>query len=248
MEQNCKAVVLAAGKGTRLQTEGITLPKVMRLAAGKPLLHYVLSALSFLPRQDVILVVGYRKEDVVSAYPDYPHAEQIEQKGTGHAVASAAAELEGFEGDVLVCCGDMPLMKKESYEALLDRHRREGNVCTLLSGVSDEPLPYGRVIRDSAGTFLRIVEDKDATPEEKAVRELNAGVYVFRCAPLLSALKELRCDNAQGEYYLTDVPALLLRRGGKVDACPACTPREMLGVNTPQQLQEVEDLLLGKEC
>lgn len=247
MKQSVKAVVLAAGKGTRLQTKGITLPKVMRQAAGKPLLHYVLQALSFLPQEDVILVVGYGKDDVLSAYPDYPHAEQIEQKGTGHAVASAAALLEGFEGDVLVCCGDMPLMKRESYEALIRRHQEAGNVCTLLSGVSEEELPYGRVLRTPDGAFSRIVEDKDATPEEKAVRELNAGVYVFRCKELLNALTQLRCDNAQGEYYLTDVPALLMQGGGKVDACPACTPTEMLGVNTPAQLQEVEDLLNGKE-
>ena len=167
MEHTCKAVVLAAGKGTRLQTEGITLPKVMRQAAGKPLLHYVLSALNFLPQEDVILVVGYGKEDVLAAYPDYPSAEQTEQKGTGHAVASAAHLLQDFDGDVLVCCGDMPLMKRESYESLLQRHRQQNNVCTLLSGLSEEELPYGRIIRDSEGRFLRIVEDKDATAEEK---------------------------------------------------------------------------------
>ena len=247
MNQPVKAVVLAAGKGTRLQTEGITLPKVMRQAAGKPLLHYVLQALSFLPQEDVILVVGYGKDDVLSAYPDYPHAEQTEQKGTGHAVASAAQLLQDFAGDVLVCCGDMPLMKRESYEALVRRHQEEGNTCTLLSGVAEEELPYGRVLRDAGGNFSHIVEDKDATPEEKAVRELNAGVYVFRCQPLLEALKHLRCENAQGEYYLTDVPALLMAEGGKVDACPACTPREMLGVNTPRQLMEVETILNGKE-
>ncbi len=247
MKRQVKAVVLAAGKGTRLQTEGITLPKVMRQAAGKPLLHYVLDALSFLPKEDIILVVGYGKDDVLAAYPDYPHALQAEQKGTGHAVASAEEQLKDFDGDVLVCCGDMPLMKRESYEALVRRHQEAGNACTLLSGMAEEELPYGRVLRDENGGFSRIVEDKDATPEEKAVRELNAGVYVFRCQPLLEMLHRLRCDNAQGEYYLTDVPALLMQEGGKVDACPACTPREMLGVNTPQQLQEVEDVLNGKE-
>ena len=113
-----KAVVLAAGKGTRLQTEGVTLPKVMRQAAGQPLLAYVLDALSFLPKEDIVLVVGYRREDVEQAYPDYPAALQAEQLGTGHAVQCAAPELEGFDGSVLVCCGDMPLMKKETYESL----------------------------------------------------------------------------------------------------------------------------------
>ncbi len=239
-----KAVVLAAGKGTRLQTEGVTLPKVMRSAAGCPLIKYVLDALSFLPREDVVLVVGYRKEAVTAALPDYLSVEQTEQLGTGHAVLSAAPALQGFDGGVLVCCGDMPLMKKSTYESLVETHVREGNVCTLLSGVSEQALPYGRVIRDSAGRFARIVEDKDCTPEEKAVRELNAGVYVFEAGALLSALGRLRQDNAQGEYYLTDVPALLLADGGKVGVCDTCTPVEMLGVNTPDQLRQVEEEIL----
>lgn len=244
-----KAVVLAAGKGTRLQTEGITLPKVMREAAGQPLLAYVLDALSFLPKEDIILVVGYRREDVEAAYPDYPAALQAEQLGTGHAVQCAASELDGFNGSVLVCCGDMPLMKKETYESLCRTHEENGNVCTILSGISEEELPYGRVIRGADGAFARIVEDKDCTPEEKAVRELNAGVYLFRAPELFEALGHLRCDNAQGEYYLTDVPAWLLERGGKVGVCPTCTPEEMLGVNTPAQLEQVERTILQRrEC
>lgn len=238
-----KAVVLCAGKGTRLQTEGITLPKVMRQAAGQPLLHYVLEALSFLPEEDVILVVGYRKEDVLAAYPTYPHAVQAEQLGTGHAVLSAKEGLSGFEGHVLVCCGDMPLMKKETYEALTATHLKEGNQCTLLSGVAEQPLPYGRIIRDEGGNFTRIVEDKDCTPEERAVTELNAGVYLFAAAPLWKALESLRPDNAQGEYYLTDVPAWMLKEGLRVGVCPTCTPTEMLGVNTPAQLEQVEKTL-----
>ena len=242
-----KAIVLAAGKGTRLQTEGITLPKVMRQAAGRPLLAYVLDALSFLPTENIILVVGYHREDVEAAYPDYPAALQAEQLGTGHAVQCAASRLEGFNGSVLVCCGDMPLMKKETYESLCRTHAADGNVCTILSGISEEELPYGRVIRGADGAFERIVEDKDCTPEEKAVRELNAGVYLFRAPELFEALGHLRCDNAQGEYYLTDVPAWLLAHGGKVGVCPTCTPEEMLGVNTPAQLEQVERTLMQRE-
>ncbi len=241
-----KAVVLAAGKGTRLQTEGITLPKVMREAAGQPLLGYVLDALSFLPKENIVLVVGYRKEDVEAAYPDYPSAIQAEQLGTGHAVQCAASQLDGFNGNVLVCCGDMPLMKKETYESLCRTHEENGNVCTVLSGISEEELPYGRVIRAEDGSFARIVEDKDCTPEEKSVRELNAGVYLFRAPDLFEALGYLRCDNAQGEYYLTDVPAWLLERGGKVGVCSSCTPEEMLGVNTPAQLEQVEKTILQR--
>lgn len=244
-----KAVVLAAGKGTRLQTEGITLPKVMRQAAGQPLLGYVLDALSFLSKENIVLVVGYRKEDVEAAYPEYPSAVQAEQLGTGHAVQCAAPQLAGFDGNVLVCCGDMPLMKKETYESLCRTHEADGNVCTVLSGISEEELPYGRVIRAADGGFARIVEDKDCTAEEKAVRELNAGVYLFRAPELFEALGHLRCDNAQGEYYLTDVPAWLLQHGGKVGVCATCTPEEMLGVNTPAQLEQVERTILQRrEC
>ncbi|MCI2105860.1 MAG: NTP transferase domain-containing protein [Intestinimonas sp.] len=242
-QQNLKALVLAAGKGTRLQTEGITLPKVMRQAAGRPLLAYVLDALSFLPREDIILVVGYHREDVLAAFPDYPHAVQDEQLGTGHAVQCAQPLLKGFSGSVLVCCGDMPLMKKSTYEALEKAHREAENACTILSGVSDEALPYGRVIRTADGGFDRIVEEKDCTPEERSVQELNAGVYLFQTDALLDALTHLRRNNAQGEYYLTDVPAFIRDAGGKVGVCAACTPLEMLGVNTPTQLRQVEETI-----
>lgn len=241
-----KAVVLAAGKGTRLRTEGVDLPKVMRLAAGEPLLGYVVRALNFLPREDIILVVGYQKEAVLKAFPGYPSAEQAEQLGTGHAVRSAAPLLERFEGHVLVCCGDMPLMRRETYRALADAHREGGNLCTVLTGRSDEALPYGRVIRDGAGGFSRIVEEKDCTAGERAVTELNAGVYLFHSPTLLEALGGLRRENAQGEYYLTDVPALIARAGGKVGICTACTAEEMLGVNTAEQLAQVEATLTAR--
>ncbi len=243
MSEQIKAVILAAGKGTRLQSEGIHLPKVMRLAAGRPLLGHVLDALNFLSKKDIILVVGYQKEAVLSAYPDYPAAEQLQQLGTGHAVRCAADRLAGFDGHVLVCCGDMPLMKRETYQDLISTHLRENNLCTLLSGHSEEALPYGRIVRDEAGRFARIVEDKDCTPEERAIRELNAGVYLFYAPELLTCLGQLSCDNAQGEYYLTDVPALILARGGKVGVCDTCSPMEMLGVNTPAQLEAVDRAL-----
>lgn len=241
--ENLKAVVLAAGKGTRIQTEGISLPKVMRQANSRPLLQYVLEALSFLPPKNIILVVGYRKEAVTRAFPDYPAAEQVEQLGTGHAVQSAFSLMREFTGSVLVCCGDMPLMRRNTYESLTEVHRTERNACTLLSGYSEEALPYGRIIRDPYGRFARIVEDKDCTPEEKAVRELNAGVYVFEAPALFDALGRLHRDNAQGEYYLTDVPSILLSEGKKVGVCSVCPPAEMLGVNTPEQLRQVEQEL-----
>ena len=164
LDHKVKALVLAAGKGTRLQTEGVDLPKVMRLADGKPLLHYVLSGLDFLSPEDVILVVGWKKEAVLAAYPQYPHAVQAEQHGTGHAVQCAAPLLEGFDGHVLVCCGDAPLMKGETFRSLTETHLRDGNACTLLSSVLEDGGNYGRILREADGTFRAIVEGKDCTP------------------------------------------------------------------------------------
>lgn len=238
-----KALVLAAGKGTRLRTEGIDLPKVMRLADGKPLLHHVLSALDFLPAQDVILVVGYQKEAILQAYPQYPYAVQEVQKGTGHAVQCAAHLLREFDGHVLICCGDTPLMRRETFQALTDLHLGEGNACTMLSAVLDKGSNYGRVLREADGSFQRIVEARDCTPEQAAVREVNVGTYLFHVPELLAALGQLTADNAQGELYLTDCPALIKAAGHRVGVCSTCSAQEMLGVNTAEQLQEVEDIL-----
>ena len=152
-----------------------------------------------------------------------------------------------LNGSVLVCYGDMPLMRRATYESLIETHKREGNDCTLLSAVSDEELPYGRIVRDENGTFTHIVEDKDCTPEEKAIRELNVGVYVFQAAALWEAIDQLKPNNAQGEYYLTDAPAYILAKGGKVNACPTCTPQEMLGVNTVEQLEQVEHIVQARK-
>ena len=240
---NIKALILAAGKGTRLRTEGINLPKVMRLANGTPLLGHVLSALDFLPEEDIILVVGYQKEAVLEAYPQYPHAVQEVQNGTGHAVQCAAHLLEGFDGHVLICCGDTPLMQRSTFQSLVDLHLSEGNACTMLSSILDEGGNYGRVLREADGSFKCIVEARDCTPEQAAVREVNVGAYLFHVPELLAALSQLKTDNAQGELYLTDCPAIIKAAGHRVGVCDTCSAQEMLGVNTVEQLQEVEDIL-----
>ena len=182
-------------------------------------------------------------EKVMDHFADYTYAEQTEQLGTGHAVMSAAEELSDYDGPVLVCCGDMPLIRQETYLALAEQHAREGNACTMLTGTSDEALPYGRILRGENGEFCAIVEEKDCTPEQREIKELNSGVYMFRAAELRQALGGLRTDNAQGEYYLTDVPALLLRAGEKVGVCCRELGKEILGVNTPEQLEQISRLL-----
>lgn len=238
-----KAVVLAAGKGTRLHSEEFDLPKVLRRAAGRPLLAWVLDSIGFIPAADTILVVGYKKEAVLAAFPDYPFAEQTEQLGTGHTVMAAADALRGFDGDVLVCCGDMPLIRRGTFAALAEAHFAAGNDCTVLSGRLAEPASYGRIVRGADGAFLRMVEHRDCSPAELLIDEVNSGVYLFRCPALLDALGGLRRGNAQGEYYLTDVPEILLRRGARVAAFCGAEGGELLGVNTPEQLAEAERLL-----
>ena len=243
MDKKLKAVVLAAGKGTRLQTAGVEIPKVMRLAAERPLLRWVCDALDFIPEKDIVLVVGFLREQVMEAFPNCSFAVQEQQLGTGHAVACAMDALQGYEGDILVCCGDMPLLKRDTYLSLVERHRADGNACTLLTGTAEEDLPYGRIVREADGSFAAIVEEKDCTPEQREIRELNSGVYLFDAGALRDTLGKLRTDNAQGEYYLTDVPALLKAAGEKVGVCCRELGSEILGVNTPEQLALVGKLL-----
>lgn len=238
-----KAIVLAAGKGTRMQSESCHLPKVLRQACGKPLLYHVLRQLEFLDPREIVLVVGYLHELVEQAFPGYAAALQEPQLGTGHAVQCARAYLKDFDGTVLVCYGDMPLIRREVYEALLKVHAESGAQCTLLSGTCQEYLPYGRVITDDQDNFVAVVEDRDCTPEQKAIRDLNVGIYAFDCHALLEALDKLRNDNAQNEYYLTDVPALIQAAGGKVKVYKAVLNEQIIGVNTPEQLAETEEFL-----
>ncbi len=241
--EELKAVILAAGKGTRLHTEGCDLPKVMRLALGRPLISYVLDGVDFVSPENVVIVVGYMREKVTEAFPQYKFAVQDQQLGTGHAVMSAAPLLEGYDGAVLICCGDMPLIKKSTYMALAETHFSEKNACTVLSGTTGDKLPYGRIVRDGDGNFLKMVEEKDCTPEEREIKELNAGVYIFDAKKLIPALSKLRSDNAQGEYYLTDVPAILRGQGDRVGICRRELGSEIIGVNTAEQLKQVEELL-----
>lgn len=241
-----RAVVLAAGKGTRMMSETNHLPKVLRLACGKPLLYYVLNELSFIPKQDTVLVGGFMREDVFAAFPEYLRAVQDPQLGTGHAVMCAKEQLENFDGTVLVCYGDMPLLKRGVYEGLLKYHAEQGACCTMLSGTSEEYLPYGRVIRDENGDFVCIVEERDCTPEQKKIRELNVGIYAFDCKSLLSALNKLKNNNSQKEYYLTDVPAILRGEGKRVAVYTAELNEQSIGVNTPEQLAQTERILRAR--
>ncbi|MCL2392567.1 MAG: NTP transferase domain-containing protein [Oscillospiraceae bacterium] len=246
MNSQLKAIVLAAGKGTRLQSEKSDVPKVMREVCGRPLLSHVLDALPAL-KKDIIIVVGFGKDRVIDHYDGYEFAYQERQLGTGHAVLAAKEQLSGYEGAVLICYGDMPVIKRETYESLLQEHFKSGNDCTILTGESSLPEAFGRIIRDDDGAFLRVVEERDCNSEQLKITELNTGVYVFEAPKLLSALNDMKNHNDQGEYYLTDVPEIMRLNGAKIGLLCRDLGDEILGVNTVEQLALAEEILSSRE-
>lgn len=235
-----KAIVLAAGKGKRLQSEKFNAPKVLREAKGRALLSYVLENINFIPEEDTTIVVGYMREKVIeNTKGAYKFATQEEQLGTGHAVASAREYFENYDGSVLVLYGDMPMLKKETYSNMVKQHIENGADCTILTAVTDSALAYGRIIREN-GKIVDIVEQKDCTPEQFKIKELNVGVYVFDSKALFENLSKLKNDNAQGEYYLTDVPKLFIGEEKKVEAYTIGDTCEIYGVNTVEDLEFCE--------
>ncbi len=245
MAEGLRACVLAAGKGTRM---GGSRPKVLFEAGGKPLIHWVLSALSAASVGGIVAVVGFQKEEVIRELPTgVCWVEQSPQLGTGHAVMCArflfeknefAPELAG--SPIIVACGDMPLLSKESFEAIARLREQEDAACAVLTVNIPQESSFGRVIRGADGSVERIVESKDATEAELAVLEGNTGVFCFRDEALWSALEKVGNDNAQGEYYLPDVIKILLEQGERVVALKCKDDIEALGVNTPQDLERVE--------
>ena len=242
---NCelKAVVLAAGKGTRLKADDSDAPKVMREVLGKPLLWYVTDSLSFIEKKNITLVVGYKKESIINRFEGYAFAVQEQQLGTGHAVMMAKEQLEKHTGAVLVCYGDMPAIKSRVYQKLLQEHIENKNDCTLLTGESNLAMSFGRIQRGSDGAFDCIVEEKDCTEEQLKITELNTGVYVFNTQLLLQSLKELKNNNSQNEYYITDIPAIMKKRGAVIGIYKENLGDDIIGVNTTEQLEMVERIL-----
>ncbi|MEV4738098.1 MULTISPECIES: bifunctional UDP-N-acetylglucosamine diphosphorylase/glucosamine-1-phosphate N-acetyltransferase GlmU [unclassified Microbacterium] len=238
-------IILAAGQGTRMKSR---LPKVLHPIGGRPLVGHVLTTAARLSAAHVEVVVRHERDQVVAALSEsYPHAvfvDQDEVPGTGRAVQVAIDALPAeFDGDVLVLSGDCPLADADTLTGFLDAHRTAGAPATLMTAVVEDPTGYGRVIRDADGSVDRIVEQKDASADEVAVREINAGMYVFRAATLRRYLPEIGVDNAQGEMYLTDVPGLLRRDGDRVAASVVSDVTVTYGVNDRAQLALVGRLL-----
>lgn len=234
------AVVLAAGKGKRMHSD---LPKVLHPLCGQPLIHYVLDTLTATGIQSPVVVVGHGGDAVREAVgPLARFVDQTDQKGTGHAVMQALPLLPDDGRPVLVLYGDTPLLQPETIRALVDAHTTTRAAMTLLSAELADPAGYGRVVRDRDGAVRRIVEEAECSPDERLVREINAGTYVFDRQALRDALETLRPDNTQGEYYLTDTIAWLLGRGQKVGALMAGA-EEAMGVNSRRELAAAEGVM-----
>ncbi len=236
-----RAVVLAAGLGKRMRSN---MPKVLNPVLGREMLGYVLASLKEAGVKKPIVVVGHGGDLVTQFVKENAEiAWQHEQLGTGHAVQCALPFLNDFEGDVLVTCGDTPLISGECYRTLLEKRRTSGAKALVATMVLNNPKSYGRIKRDAKGNLAAIVEFRDATDEEKAIREVNTGTYCFDAAALREAVSNLRTDNVQREYYLTDSIANLLAAGEPVGAYLHPDSDEFLGINDPADLAMAESLL-----
>ena len=239
-------IIIAAGKGTRMRSP---LAKVLHPLAGRPLLTHVLEVATSLAPHRLVVVVGYQAEAVrqVCAPWGVTCVLQDPQLGTGHAVAQAEPVLGHFPGDVLVLYGDVPLLQAATARAVWEAHRQQQATVTILTARLDNPTGYGRILRNAQGHIRRIVEERDASETEKAVCEINSGVYCLHAPFLFPALRRLGRDNAQGEQYLTDVVAIAVAEQQRVASVTVANAQEILGVNTHAELAQVESLLQQRQ-
>lgn len=248
----CAAVILAAGKSTRMRSD---IAKPLQPVCGAPLTRHVIRVCRESGVRRIIVVVGHQAELVRAGLgDDVEYVVQSEQRGTGHAAMCAGSALAGSRGTLLIVAGDVPLLRSRTLVGLMDAALDPDCCGAMLTATLDDPTGYGRVIRASDGSVARIVEQRDATPEEAAIREWNPSIYCFRAEGLFERLQRIRSDNAQGEFYLTDVVGLATADGERVAAVPVADATEVLGVNTKVELAEagrvmrnriLEDLMLG---
>ncbi|MBA2258722.1 MAG: bifunctional UDP-N-acetylglucosamine diphosphorylase/glucosamine-1-phosphate N-acetyltransferase GlmU [Acidobacteria bacterium] len=235
-------VVLAAGKGTRMKS---AVPKLLHQAHGLPLIEHVIRTASALQPASIIVVVGHQAELLRAGTPAHDRmafAVQEPQLGTGHALLQAEPFLRGARGTLVLLSGDVPLLRAETVRSLVARHEERGAAATVVTAALEDPAGYGRIVRDG-DQLAAIVEDKDATPEQRGIREINSGIYALALEPLFDALRNLGTGNAQREYYLTDLIDVYRRRGLIVDAMIVADPREVLGVNSRRELADVTAIL-----
>jgi UDP-N-acetylglucosamine diphosphorylase/glucosamine-1-phosphate N-acetyltransferase len=245
------AIILAAGKGTRMNSD---LPKVVHPIGGRAMVCAVVDACLQAGCERIVAVVGYKQELVREALASYggkvEFAVQAEQLGTGHAVRCAEDRFTREKAEdghpVFVLCGDGPLIRAKTLRTVLDLHREKVAAATLATSVIADPTGYGRIVRDGAGRFVGIVEHKNATEAQRAIREVNPSYYCFDARALFGALSRVERNEASGEYYITDVPALLLGEGRGVEVIEAVPAEDVLSINTPDQLAEVDRIYRGR--
>ncbi len=238
------AIVLAAGKGSRMKSKRDDISKVSMPILGVPVVQYILDALKPIGCEKVISVIGYggkTSEPIVKKESEVVW--QKEQKGSGHAVMMASPILAGLEGETIVCCGDTPLLRTETLDAMFRFHEDNKSDLTVMSFIPENPFGYGRIVKDKEGRFLRIVEQKDASEEEKKIKEVNSGVYIFNNKELFESLDKITTKNAAGEYYLTDVIDIFVKKGLRALSYVASDPTETMGINDRIQLANAAKVL-----
>ncbi|MBY0262855.1 MAG: NTP transferase domain-containing protein [Phycisphaerales bacterium] len=248
------AIILAAGMGKRMQSD---LPKVLHPIGGRPMVRAVIDACRGAGCKRIVLIVGHKQElvrEAIRAGRDEAGIEfavQSPQLGTGHAVRCAedlfANEKSGPGHPVFVLAGDGPLIRAQTLRELLDRHRSTGAQATLATSVIDDPTGYGRIVRDASGAFTGIVEHKEATDAQRAIREVNPSYYCFDAVAMFDALSRVKRQESNGEYYITDVPSLLLATGRRVEVVAAVPPEDVLSINTLEQLAEVDAIYRSRQ-
>ncbi|MDX9790281.1 MAG: sugar phosphate nucleotidyltransferase [Candidatus Kapaibacterium sp.] len=238
-------VILAAGKGKRMNNPNI--PKVLAEIDGKPLIYYVLSEVQNLSPERIVVVVGHHKELVIdfindNGFVNIEFVEQNQQLGTGHAVDMSRGLLSGFDGDTLILAGDVPLLSSDSLKKFINLHIESKSDASVLSTIAPDPTGYGRIVRDESKNFLKITEHKDANDNIRKIDEINSGIFIVNTHLLFDSLKKVQNNNAQGEYYLTDIIEILKSEDRKVHAINAAPFAELQGINTLEELANAEKL------
>ncbi len=241
-------VILAAGKGTRMNDP--QMAKVMYEINNRPMVEYVVDLAVNVQAEQTLVVVGWQKDLVIEhlskAKPGVKFVEQTEQLGTGHAVLQTMEALKDFQGEVLVLSGDVPLLSEKTAKAVIGYHRTSNAVATILTAELDDPSGYGRIVHNEDGSVKKIVEHKDASKKELAIREINSGIYVFDKEKLFDCLQHVKPNNTQGEYYLTDVFELFWQNQWRVSAVKAIDAVEVMGVNDARQLETARQIMLAR--
>ena len=235
-------VIMAAGKGTRMKSD---LPKVLHQLQGRPLVSHVMDTARALGPERLVLIAGYQKRRVLDAVmaDDVIAVSQDDPRGTGHAIMQTEAALSDFSGDVMILSGDVPLLPASELKKFLDHHRKSEAWITLMTADLDNPTGYGRIVRNANGSVSAIVEEKDADEATRQVKEFNSGIYLIKSQGLFDRLRRIGNDNAKGEFYLTDIVGIAVRDGLRVTAYRVEDAREILGVNTVEELRQVDHIL-----